>query len=69
MSISGAVVVEGSLYYLFTHFAGVGKEQAMAIALCQRAIWMLTSLPGAVIHLVGAHLPKDFFIDYDKPVA
>ena len=69
VSISGAVVVEGSLYYLFTHFAGVGKEQAMAIALCQRAIWMLTSLPGAVIHLVGAHLPKDFFIDYDKPVA
>ncbi len=69
VSISGAVVVEGSLYYLFTHFAGVGKEQAMAIALCQRAIWMLTSLPGAVIHLVGAHLPKDFFIDYNKPVA
>ncbi len=67
VSISGAVVVEGSLYYLFTHFAGVGKEEAIAIALCQRAIWMLTSLPGAVIHLIGAHLPKDFFIDYDKP--
>jgi uncharacterized protein (TIRG00374 family) len=69
VSISGAVVVEGSLYYLFTHFAGVGKEEAMAIALCQRAIWMLSSLPGAVIHLIGAHLPKDFFIDYNKPVA
>ena len=68
VSISGAVVVEGSLYYLFTHFAGVGKEEAIAIALCQRAIWMLSSLPGAVIHLVGAHLPKDFFIDYNKPV-
>ena len=68
VSISGAVVVEGSLYYLFTHFAGVGKEEAMAIALCQRAIWMITSLPGAVIHLLGAHLPKDFSIDYDEPV-
>ena len=68
VSISGAVVVEGSLYYLFTHFAGVGKEEAMAIALCQRAVWMLTSLPGAAIHLLGAHLPKDFFIDYKKPV-
>jgi uncharacterized protein (TIRG00374 family) len=68
VSISGAVVVEGALYYLFTHFAGVGKEEAMAIALCQRAVWMLTSLPGAAIHLLGAHLPKDFFVDYKKPV-
>jgi uncharacterized protein (TIRG00374 family) len=68
VSISGAVVVEGSLYYLFTHFAGVGKEEAVAIALCQRAVWMLASLPGAVIHLLGAHLPKDFFIDGAEPV-
>jgi uncharacterized protein (TIRG00374 family) len=68
VSISGAVVVEGSLYYLFTHFAGVGKEEAVAIALCQRAIWMLASLPGAFIHLLGAHLPKDFFIDGTGPV-
>ena len=68
VSISGAVVVEGSLYYLFTHFAGVGKEQALAIALCQRAVWMLASLPGALIHLLGAHLPKDFFIDGTRMV-
>jgi hypothetical protein len=62
------VVVEGTLFYLFVNFAGVEKEAALALVLCQRIVWMLASLPGAVIHLVGAHLPKDFFVDYDKPV-
>lgn len=67
ISIGGAVVVEGWLVLLFTQVAGVGAEEALALALCQRIIWMLASLPGAAIHLVGAHLPKDFFIDYDEP--
>lgn len=76
VSIGGAGVVEGSLIILFIQLAGVGEEAASALALCQRAVWMLTSLPGAVIHLVGAHLPvkgeeaglsaKEFFIDEDK---
>ena len=76
VSIAGAVVVEGMLAYLFITFAGVTKEAASALALCQRAVWMLASLPGAAIHLIGAHLPKagkpsfesqkDFFIDYEK---
>lgn len=68
VSIGGAVVVEFSLASLFIKFAGAGQEAAGALALCQRAVWMLTSLPGAVIHLVGAHLPKDFFIDYNKSI-
>ena len=68
VSIGGAVVVEGTLAYLFIHYAGVEKEAAFALVMCQRIIWMLASLPGAVIHLVGAHLPKDFFVDYDKSV-
>ncbi|MHC4158424.1 MAG: lysylphosphatidylglycerol synthase transmembrane domain-containing protein [Planctomycetota bacterium] len=68
VSIGGAVVVEATLAYLFIHFAGVGEELAAALALCQRAVWMLASLPGAVIHLLGAHLPKEFFIDYDKSI-
>lgn len=68
VSVGGAVVVEGTLFYLFVNFAGVEKEAALALAWCQRIVWMLASLPGAVIHLVGAHLPKDFFVDYDKPV-
>ena len=68
VSVGGAVVVEGTLAYLFIHYAGVEKEAAFALVMCQRIVWILASLPGAVIHLVGAHLPKDFFVDYDKPV-
>ncbi len=67
VSIGGAVVVEGTLAYLFVHYAGVEAETALALALCQRIVWMITSLPGAAIHLIGAHLPKDFFVDFDKP--
>jgi uncharacterized protein (TIRG00374 family) len=68
ISVGGAVVVEGILAFLFIHYAGVDKELAFALAMCQRTVWMLASLPGAVIHLIGAHLPKDFFIDSNKPV-
>ena len=68
VSVGGAVVVEGILTGLFYHYAGVEKEVAFALAMCQRTIWMLASLPGAVIHLIGAHLPKDFFIDSDELV-
>jgi len=67
VSVGGAVVVEGLLAYLFICFAGVGAEQALALALCQRIVWMIASLPGAVIHIAGAHLPKDFSIDYKQP--
>ncbi len=66
VSIGGAVVVEGLLAFLFVRFAGVEAESALALALCQRVVWMIASLPGAAIHLAGAHLPKDFSLDYDK---
>jgi uncharacterized protein (TIRG00374 family) len=68
VSVGGAVVVEGFLAYLFVRLTGVEAESALAIALCQRVVWMIASLPGAVIHLAGAHLPKDFSLDYDKLV-
>lgn len=68
VSIGGVVVVEGSLVILFTQLAGVDESAAWAIALCQRAVWLLASLPGAAIHLLGAHLPKDFFVDYKKSI-
>jgi uncharacterized protein (TIRG00374 family) len=66
VSIGGAVVMEGGLAYLFVRFTAVTPETALALALCQRIIWMLTSLPGAVIHLSGVHLPKDFLVDHSK---
>jgi len=78
VSVGGAVVVEVLLASLFIKFAGVAEGQASALALCQRAVWMLASLPGAAIHLFGAHLPadpkrsletqKDFSIDYNKSI-
>ncbi len=68
ISIGGAVVVEGILVLLLTQFAGVGQEAALALALCQRIIWMLTSLPGSMIHLLGAHLPKHFFVDSSESI-
>jgi len=66
VSIGGAVVMEVVLASLFVKFAGVDETSAAALALCQRFVWILASLPGAVIHLIGAHLPKDFFVDCDK---
>jgi uncharacterized protein (TIRG00374 family) len=63
VSIGGAVLVEGSLAAMFIKFAFVKAEPALALALCQRIIWMLASLPGGWIHLAGGHLPKDFSID------
>jgi len=57
VSIGGAVVVEFMLAFLFIKFAGAGEEAASALALCQRAVWMIASLPGGAIHLLGAHLP------------
>jgi uncharacterized protein (TIRG00374 family) len=68
VSIGGAVVMEGGLAYLFVRFTAVAPEAALALALCQRIIWMLTSLPGAAIHLSGVHLPKDFFVDHNKSI-
>lgn len=68
ISVGGAVIVEGLLAYLFIQFAGVEEASATALVLCQRVIWMIVSLPGAAIHLAGAHLPKDFSLDYDKLV-
>jgi uncharacterized protein (TIRG00374 family) len=69
VSIGGAGVVEGALVILFMQAAGLDEPAAWTIALSQRAIWLLASIPGAIIHLTGAHLPKDFFVDYNNPMS
>jgi hypothetical protein len=68
VSIGGAVVAESFLAYMFVKFAGVPAPAALAIALCQRIIWMIASLPGGAIHMFGAHLPKDFSVDYGRAI-
>ncbi|MBA7655673.1 hypothetical protein ES703_63580 [subsurface metagenome] len=67
VSIGGVGVVEGVLYILLWKFGGAGEAEALAIVWYQRFIWWFASVPGMVINLRGAHLPKDFFVDYDKP--
>jgi uncharacterized protein (TIRG00374 family) len=68
ISIGALGIWEGTLKLMFGRVVVGFDEQLSALALCHRIIWLFGSLPGVVIHLVGAHLPKDFFIDYDKPV-
>jgi hypothetical protein len=48
---------------MFTKLASVSSEQAVALAVCHRVIWLIGSLPGVVIHLAGAHLPKELLND------
>jgi glycosyltransferase 2 family protein len=39
-------------------------ESLVALVLCQRFIWVLASLPGGLVHLLGAHLPdREISID------
>jgi len=59
VSIAGLGVFEAGVVEMFGFLAGVPAEQAMVLALCQRFIWVLASLPGGLIHLVGAHLPQE----------
>jgi uncharacterized membrane protein YbhN (UPF0104 family) len=68
VSVGGAGVVEGGLAGLFNVVAGVAAEQAVAIALIQRAVWIAAALPGAWIHWTGRHLPKEEAIDYTEGV-
>ena len=59
VSIAGLGVFEAGMVEIFGLLAGVPAEQAMVLALCQRFVWVLASLPGGLIHLVGAHLPRE----------
>ncbi len=58
ISIAGIGVVEGGLIYLFMQFGGASSGAAAALALSQRAVWIIASLPGLGIYLSGKHLPK-----------
>jgi len=69
ISVGGLGIMEGWLKVMFMRVGTISSKSALALALCQRFIMLFVSLPGAVIHLIGAHLPKDFFVDYNKPVA
>jgi uncharacterized membrane protein YbhN (UPF0104 family) len=68
ISIAGLGVCEGTMVAMFVVLAGADPDAAKALAICQRLVWVLASLPGGIIHLLGAHLPKEFFVDAENPV-
>jgi len=59
ISVAGLGVVEAGTVELFVRMTGTPAENALALVLCQRLIWVVASLPGAAVHLLGAHLPGD----------
>lgn len=69
ISVGGLGIMEGWLKVMFMQVGAISGREALALALCQRLIMLFASLPGALIHTIGAHLPKDFFVDYQEPPA
>jgi hypothetical protein len=68
VSIGALGIWEGTLKLLFGKVAAGLDEQVLALASYHRILWLIGSLPGVVIHLLGAHLPKDFFVDRNKSI-
>jgi hypothetical protein len=58
ISPGGYGVLEGGIVFLFTRLPGVTAADALVLAVCQRAMFLLGSLPGIIIHILGAHLPR-----------
>lgn len=66
ISVAGIGVLEGGITVLFVQLAHTTREQAACLALCQRFILILTFLPGALVQLLGGHLPKTFSFGVEK---
>lgn len=58
ISPGGLGVLELGIVAMFAALPQVTAEQALALAICQRLIFLIGSIPGLVIHLSGIHLPK-----------
>jgi uncharacterized membrane protein YbhN (UPF0104 family) len=63
ISPAGLGIFEWGTKRGFVALTGADPSSALAIALCQRLIWLLGSLPGVLIHLLGAHLPREISVD------
>lgn len=68
ISVGGAGIMELWLKDIFVRVCQVSSKHALVLAFSQRILWLVWSLPGVAIHLFGAHLPKDFSVDHDKPI-
>ncbi len=63
ISIAGVGVLEGGIAFLFGELAQVPLAQGTCLSLCQRLIWLLSSIPGGIVHLMGCHVPETFSFD------
>jgi uncharacterized protein (TIRG00374 family) len=63
ISIAGVGVLEGGIALLFAELAKVPLAQGTCLSLCQRFIWLLSSIPGGIVHLMGRHIPETFSFD------
>lgn len=63
ISIGGLGVWENLIKELFKA-AGDSEAIGASMAIIHKMLWLFSSLPGVIIHLCGAHLPKDISIDY-----
>jgi hypothetical protein len=67
ISVAGIGIVEGGLIVLFMKFGMVVEEMrpsVEALALSQRIVWLIASLPGLMVYLSGKHLPRDIIEDF-----
>ncbi len=62
--------MELGLKGMFGQVAQVTETQGLILALTQRFTWLLTSIPGVIIHLLGKHLPnkKEMELEIKTPV-
>ena len=58
ISIAGLGITEGLLSELCCRLGHVHHDSALILALSQRLIWILASIPGAWFFLRGEHLPR-----------
>jgi uncharacterized protein (TIRG00374 family) len=63
ISIAGLGVLEAGIVAMFTTLTAATGESALALAFCQRFVWVVASLPGGMVHLLGSHLPRQFLVD------
>lgn len=66
ISIAGVGVLEGGIALLFSKLAQVPLAQGTCLSLCQRFIWLISSIPGGIVHLMGHHLPETFSFDEEQ---
>jgi glycosyltransferase 2 family protein len=59
ISVAGLGITEAGTVGFFCYLTGAPREAITALVLCQRFIWVLASLPGGAVHLLGTHLPEE----------